>query len=182
MPWVYVNQTSTSTIGYPPIQYPMDQTTSITQIVQPVYFYQNVTIPQSLFWTNQVNPRYQHWVTGSGDWEPEMRRRPEPRIEIPRQSRTQAFEKAKELLLTHLNEEQRKTFRERGLFIIEGGRSKAKYQIQTEGIVANVKRLTDNQKLCAHLECQMPLYDHILAQKLMLEYDEDSFLAIANRH
>jgi hypothetical protein len=37
-------------------------------------------------------------------------------------------------------------------------------------------------RLCGHCHRSLPMGDQLLAQKLMLEYDEDEFLKIANRH
>jgi hypothetical protein len=36
-------------------------------------------------------------------------------------------------------------------------------------------------RLCAHPQAYLPDYDHMLAQKLALEADEDAFLRLANR-
>jgi hypothetical protein len=119
-----------------------------------------------------------------------------PARQAPRahaQPRTQSdIEAAKnaamELLLAHLSEQQRETFHANGWFIVEGGKSKKRYRIRAhDHLVANVDRLNGNGnvlfKLCAHCRRDLiPLGDQLLAQKLMLEADEERFLAIANRH
>lgn len=104
------------------------------------------------------------------------------------QQRTQpAKNRAKELLLTHLTPAQKETFEKNKWFIVEGGKSKQRYRIRTNSQAMNIE-VMDGEKvkyrLCAHLnyQCDAPLDDHILAQKLMLEAAEDDFLKIANRH
>jgi hypothetical protein len=104
-----------------------------------------------------------------------------PRLPAEPRSPT-AFDRARELLLSHLTEEQRATFIENRWFVVIGGRSRMRYRIETGHLVANVRRLDDNARLCAHCDHSLPMDDHLIAQKLMLEYDEDAFLAIANRH
>jgi hypothetical protein len=104
----------------------------------------------------------------------------EPRREPS--SLVESAAKARSLLLSHLTEEQRRTFIEQKWFIVIGGRTRHQYKIWTGHLVANVTRLYDNQRLCAHCHDSLPMDDHYLAQKLMLENDEEAFLAIAVRH
>jgi hypothetical protein len=93
---------------------------------------------------------------------------------------------ANELLLTHLTEEQRKTFKERGMFIVEGGKSKKKYEIRTRdrSVHGNVYEKNEKGEIigsyCFQLSGQYPLGDHWLAQKLSLELDEEETMKIAN--
>lgn len=101
----------------------------------------------------------------------------------------EAAQKAEELLLEHLNESQRKTYRENKWFIVEGGKSGHKYRINVNGtLVANIDVLENNRnesphRICCHARLDAcPLGDQLLAQKLMLELDEDAFLRMANRH
>jgi hypothetical protein len=166
-------------------------TTTTTSGTVPTYFNQtNVIYPQTSSLTNIQNTRMYYWVNGSGGYEPQSsivrptRRRPEPRpIRTPAEPRSPtAFDRARELLLSHLTEEQRATFIENKWFVVVGGRSRMRYRIETGHLVANVRRLDDGARLCAHCDHTLPMDDHLIAQKLMLEYDEDAFLAIANRH
>lgn len=103
--------------------------------------------------------------------------------------------RAKELLLSKLTPAQRKTFEEHKWFIVEGGRSKTRYRIHADrGLTGNIHVLPAKKpppgvaemalhRLCAHCADHMvPLYDHLLSQKLMLEHAEDEFVALANRH
>jgi hypothetical protein len=104
--------------------------------------------------------------------------------------------RANELLLQHLTPAQRETFSKHGWFIVEGGKTKTKYRIRAvDHMVANVDvyerqfSLFNNpdqkitHRLCAHVPTnKVPLGDQLLAQKMMLEFSEDDFLRIANRH
>jgi hypothetical protein len=98
-----------------------------------------------------------------------------------------AKQRALDLLLEHLTPAQRETFHKNSWFIVEG-RSMRQYRIHARGsLVANVDVLDSKMKtihrLCAHCDLHtIPLGDQLLAQKLMLEFDEDAFLQIANRH
>ena len=91
---------------------------------------------------------------------------------------------AKELLLSHLTAEQRKTFEKNQWFIVEGGKTKTEYRIRTTGYSGNIEILNKKKTiavLCCHCNDSVPLHDHHLAQKIALEYDEERFLKIANR-
>jgi len=107
---------------------------------------------------------------------------PEPRLPTPEQKR------ALELLEANLSPKQKKSFKEQKFFVVKGGKTQQKYRIRDAGhLVANVDVLDDcsrvTHRLCAHPDSRnVPLGDCLLAQKLMLEFDEDEFLRIANRH
>lgn len=93
-----------------------------------------------------------------------------------------ASEKAKELLEEVLSQEQVADFR-KGYIVVEGSKGN-KYTIATTYSQAgNVQAHSGpraGRRLCAHPRAQVPNADAWLAQKLMLETDEDAFLAIAN--
>lgn len=98
-----------------------------------------------------------------------------------------AKERSLELLLAHLTEKQRATFEKNKWFVVEGGKSKQLYKVQDLGhLRANVAVIHKNgiviHRLCCHCDFSLPHYDQLLAQKVMLEYDEDNFLRLANRH
>jgi hypothetical protein len=90
------------------------------------------------------------------------------------------------LLLSHLTPAQRQTFEANKWFIVEGGRSKTRYRIRGQTCAGNVELLDGEERathrLCCHCDHTIPLGDQLLAQKLMLELDEDEFLKLANRH
>lgn len=88
------------------------------------------------------------------------------------------------LLRSHLTPAQRQTFATNKWFVVEGGRSKAKYRIRSHACAGNIEILDGERvthRLCGHCDSSIPLGDQLLAQKLMLELDEDEFLKLANR-
>jgi hypothetical protein len=105
--------------------------------------------------------------------------------------RTDAELKARELLLRSLTPEQRASIERHKWFLVEG-RSGRLYRIRDQGhAVANIDVVERDllgqdrvlHRLCGHLDDGgIPIADHMLAQKLMLEADEDAFLRLANRH
>lgn len=107
----------------------------------------------------------------------EKRRKREARMKLLR---------AKRLLKENLDAEQKKMLMENDCFYVRG-KSGQMYRIR-QGRVANVDKVSvDNQgdekvthRLCAHPSSYCPNYDTMLAQKLMLETDEQRFLQIAN--
>jgi len=101
-----------------------------------------------------------------------------------RARQAEADEKAERLLLSCLTAEQRMTWRTRKCFYVVpiSGR---RYRIDGNGGYAgNVKLVDQNDRVlssfCIHLQYGIPLCDHLLAQKLMLEADERTFVRIAN--
>jgi hypothetical protein len=93
--------------------------------------------------------------------------------------------RAHALLLSHLTPAQRQTFEINKWFIVEGGRSKAKYRIRGHACAGNVELLDGERvthRLCCHCGPTIPLGDQLLTQKLMLELDEEEFLKLANRY
>lgn len=104
------------------------------------------------------------------------------------QARAEVTERARQLLLSHLTKAQRETFERNNSFVVQGGRTKTSYRILGHSYSANIHVLRKNSdhivehRLCCHCRSDIPLGDQLLAQKLSLQYDEDSFLRIANRH
>jgi hypothetical protein len=112
----------------------------------------------------------------------EQRRIQERQAEHIRKEK-QALDRSRELLLSHLTPEQRKTFEKNQWFVVEGGKTKVKYRINTNTYAGNIHVLAGSKvthRLCVHCE-GVPLHDHHLAQKLWLEHDEERILKIANR-
>jgi hypothetical protein len=109
---------------------------------------------------------------------------PNVRQETPRVDQA-AQARALELLMMHLDEHQRKTFERQGLFVVRGGDTGQKYQLHGSTMTGNIHVLGPRDRvthrLCAHCSHDIPMGDQLLAQKLMLEYDEGYFLGIANR-
>jgi len=107
--------------------------------------------------------------------------------------RIAARKRAMKLLLSNLTKKQKKQYSKYKYFVIEGGKSKRKYRIRgnpdANSIpMANIDVLhhdNDNDvdyRICFHLSYGIPLGDHLLAQKLMLENDEDRAIEVSNRH
>ena len=95
-------------------------------------------------------------------------------------------DRAKKLLLSHLTDHQKKTFKDNGWFVVEGGKTKTQYRIRANGSVAgNVDEMREGRvthRLCCHCNGSIPTFDHFLAQKTMLESAEEDFLRLANRN
>jgi hypothetical protein len=94
-----------------------------------------------------------------------------------------ALAKSRELLLANLTPAQRETFETHQWFVVTGGKTKQQYRIRTANYQGNIDVFEGERivaKLCCHLG-DVPLHDHHLAQKLLLQFDEDDFLRTANR-
>ena len=99
----------------------------------------------------------------------------------------EARDRARQLLLSHLTPEQRQTFESNRWFVVQGGKSGRRYRIKdTDDLVANIDVLDGDRvdhRICAHAPIdRFPLHDHLLAQKIMIECEEEQMLKIANRH
>lgn len=98
-----------------------------------------------------------------------------------------AARRARDLLLSLLSDDQRRTYEQSGYFIVVGGRSGRRYRINGTSYAGNVDLLShanDNEveaTLCGHCDASIPLGDQLLAQKVMLEIDEPAYLKLANR-
>lgn len=107
------------------------------------------------------------------------------RLEAERRQRMEAVRtKSRELLLSHLTAAQRKTFEDNKWFIIKGGRTRQTYRIRDAGHAGNIDVMQGSKvshRLCCHCDHSIPVYDNMLAQKITLEYDESTFLQLANR-
>jgi len=95
--------------------------------------------------------------------------------------------RANELLMAVLDESQREDLAHRGAFqlkVLSRDGSTRRYEI-SRGRTGNVYQLDEagNRifKFCAHPKVACPNEDTMLAQKLMLEANEEGFLGIANR-
>jgi hypothetical protein len=107
--------------------------------------------------------------------------------EEDRRNRTEAAEKAEKLLMTCLTAEQQMQWRTRKCFYVTT-RSGRRYRFDSNTYQGNVKLVEQRMggddlvlsSFCIHLPHHIPLCDHLLAQKLMLEADEPTFMRIAN--
>lgn len=110
------------------------------------------------------------------------RREENARIQV---EHSQAKDRAERLLREHLSREQEEELKTKGHFHLElhvNGQRK-RYRIE-RGRSRNVRQVDDTGRilktLCAHPVAMVPDADTMLAQKLMLEGDEEGFLRIAN--
>lgn len=96
----------------------------------------------------------------------------------------EADSRAAELLKANLTEAQRLELAREQSFTVVSRDGQRNYRVK-KGWSHNVERIDEAGKrlhtLCAHPSVNVPLYDNMLAQKLMLEHSEDDFLRIANR-
>lgn len=98
------------------------------------------------------------------------------------EERQAAEAKAEALLLEHLTPEQRDSYTRKKEFEVqtESGR---RYRLR-HGWAGNVDELDENgravNRLCIHPAVHVPNPDNLLAQKLLLQWDEERFRKIAN--
>lgn len=105
------------------------------------------------------------------------------RMAAEQQRIREADERAQQCLLDNLNEEQRKTWLDKGHFIVHG-RSGRRYRVRrfAPGNIDEINRKGFiSTRLCVH-SYGIPNADNILAQKLHLESNEEEVMRIANRH
>lgn len=96
-----------------------------------------------------------------------------------------ARDRGEKLLRGYLTPEQRETYCRQGRFVVRG-QSGRRYSIEaSDPRFCNVSELdADGQiisRLCAQAAVNIPIADHLLTQKLMLEHHEAEFRRIANR-
>ena len=123
----------------------------------------------------------QHLVS----WEPETEEQKQLRLVAEQEwleKQRQAEEKALQLLLDNLEENQVEIFKKTGCFVVTSQSGK-KYRIN-KGRSSNVEELkedgTTEKRMCFHPELWVPDYDTMLAQKLMLEFSEQEARRVAN--
>jgi len=101
-------------------------------------------------------------------------------VEEARRKCTEANRRARELLLAHLDEQQRSELeRENRFHLIVGERT---YRVRRgrQGNIDLIEQGRPTRRYCIHPAEFLPDYDNLLAQKLLLETDEQEFLRIAN--
>ena len=90
---------------------------------------------------------------------------------------------AQELLDRHLSPKQRRQLQMQGYFDVIGSKTGRSYRIHACKYLGNVWDIKGGYKYCAYAAGKklLPVGDHLLAQKLLIETDEARFLAVANR-
>lgn len=100
-----------------------------------------------------------------------------------RERRAKAEFVAEKLLLSALTDEQQEQYRRSKYFEVTSKTSRRRYRI-SYGWAGNVfvfdEKGRNVEKLCIHPSVQVPVPDHLLAQKFMLESDEEGFRRTAN--
>jgi hypothetical protein len=95
----------------------------------------------------------------------------------------EATERAVRLFEEQLSDEQLDQYKKNQSFTVVSRKSGRRYRID-HGIARNVRQLREDGSIektyCCHLAGDFPIHDHMVAQKLFLEHDEDTFLALAN--
>lgn len=114
----------------------------------------------------------------------EARRVEEARQAVLRAERDAADRRAEALLRAHLLPEQQEQLAQKDWFLLVSKTGK-KYRIN-RGRSANVDVLDEHgrvvRSLCAHPRESVPDADTMLSQALLLKYDEEQFLRMANVH
>jgi len=101
-------------------------------------------------------------------------------IIVPTLSARMAAEvRARKLLLRTLNPAQREEFETRGYFSVQVA-NRGRFWILPSSVL-NVLHAETGTSYCAGPRAEIPLSDLMLAQKLILENDAESFFSIANR-
>jgi len=127
------------------------------------------------------------WIQGTVDTytplsEAELDRQKAERDQRDKE-RQEANERAEALLLAHLTPDQRETLERMRHFVVQSERGRV-YHLR-RGRLANVDEMDKDRvvaQYCIHPSiCNIPEADSLLAQKLMLEMNEEQFLRIANR-
>lgn len=101
-----------------------------------------------------------------------------------RRERDEANARAERLLVENLSLRQRDEYHRNGWFVVFG-RNRMRYRIR-KGTIGNIDVVNPAgdvvHRLCAHIAEQVPDADNMLAQKLLLEHDDESFHRMANVH
>lgn len=141
-------------------------------------------------WSAPVVIRYTTAIPSvQAELSPEQREADERAIAAEREQdlrerleREAAKTKATRLLVANLGPTQRRTFKRERYFVVRS-RSGKRYRVNY-GAAQNIK-LLDNKgtvlkTYCIHPREIVPVEDTMLAQKLMIQHDEEAFLRIAN--
>jgi hypothetical protein len=146
----------------------------------------SMTVPASMYVrqsTAVAASAWQFWVHKHSETIEQRRLREEQdqryREEQARQQqeRTDAEQRAHQLLLDVLTPQQRELYDRTKLIVVKGGKSGKEYQIDTRHSTHNVT--CEGRRYCAHTP-GYPIGDIIVAQKLAIEQNEEHFLERAN--
>lgn len=118
-------------------------------------------------------------MSGQFFWFPEQYAQ---EFEQRREADRTARDRARQLLLGYLNDEQRREFEKTDQFVVYGSMTGTHYRLTTDRSFGIHVLVLDKRvgKLCATPRDMVPSYDQMLAQKLLIETDEPRFLKLAN--
>jgi hypothetical protein len=115
----------------------------------------------------------------------QARRETQAKVVEDERLRKVAAARAMELLRANLSQKQREALDKNGWFLVEGGKTKKTYRINTGGAAGNIQELDKSgkpiAKYCVHASYEIPLGDQWLAQALSLRLDEDHIIGKANK-
>lgn len=93
--------------------------------------------------------------------------------------RKEAEEKSRMLLYSHLTRDQISSLKRHGYFMVKSQYDRAYKIHSSQSMNVYWMHNNDSTPMCV-IAYGIPLYDQMLMQKLMLEYDEDRFIDIAH--
>jgi len=146
----------------------------------------STTATTTSIWTTWVDNIEEFTVPTTGVWRSQedaerLQREAERLQRLHRAAAADA--RADELLISLLNAEQREQYKTEKYFTV-CARSGKLYRLR-RAILGSIDVLDDAGKVkhryCAHLRNDVPVPDHLIAQKFMIEHHEQEFLRIANR-
>lgn len=187
MPICFNTTATTATTYIDMSQYFVETTTSATTSTWAIWNTSNmITTRSSSVWVVWMNECQNYTASYNADQEREVQEQLAQRLRIMEEARAQLEEAertAKELLEACLNEPQRLELKRHGTITVRGLHHRFRIR---KGRVANVDVVGKDgrlvHKLCCHPVGEVPDYDVMLAQKLMLEVCEDEFVKKANVH
>ncbi len=96
----------------------------------------------------------------------------------------EADKRAEAILLASLTPAQREMYKNHRYFEL---RTRSGLYRLYHGWAGNIARINEGDggelcRFCIHPQVQIPAADNLLAQKLMLQFEEDRFLKVANMH
>ena len=103
-------------------------------------------------------------------------------IRVEQEAREKAEQRAKELLMSLLDEVQKAMFEKEKYFHVVGQSGKV-YRIR-KGRAGNLRLIEDNkevEKYCVHPDEQVPDEDTMVAQLIMLKHRENELIGMSNR-
>jgi hypothetical protein len=127
------------------------------------------------------------YIVGGSNYYPTIQPTADPaaaeRAAAWRKRVSQADDRAVRTLLEHLTPLQKEQYAKDKFFEVVSATSRRRYRI-SHGWAGNITVFDEQdrqvEKLCIHPSKQVPYADNLLAQKLLLEADEEKFLKIAN--